>query len=297
MSAAFRRGSGAALCRASTPVHASITSPLAARLSRGAGPLSAIQHRHAATSAVQRFWPGSARSASRTSRDSRGHVTRIFSSSSYSTASLSRSECEPASAASVVQSESQPSSLSCCRRAIAGLSHDSHREAVCLFVFVFVFVCVRVCLGACVIVCVCVCLCVFRCVCVCLFVCFCFCSLLTRVARRPREVLYGQVARPQANYLCALAMRSSLIAMSGWGHEHRAPHPAPQRLCHTRPSPPWPSTAGACLLTAYASSCLSPFSPVSRPDSGVGRSRHFCCTNRGTPSSHGHWTRFDVELL
>ena len=51
---------------------------------------------------LQRFCPGSARSASRTSREIRGHVTSIFSSSYRSTASLSRSECE---LASVVQSE------------------------------------------------------------------------------------------------------------------------------------------------------------------------------------------------
>ena len=52
----------------------------------------------------------------------------------------------------------------------------------------------------CVLLCVVVCCCVLLCVVVCCF-CFCFCSLLTRVAGRPREILYGQVARPQANYL------------------------------------------------------------------------------------------------
>ena len=86
---------GAQVLRVTSPVQWEV---LAAHLPHRACPLLS---RHAATSAVQRLWPGHV--APREPPASiRGHATRIFSSSSCSTASLSRSECEPAS---VAQSE------------------------------------------------------------------------------------------------------------------------------------------------------------------------------------------------
>ena len=89
-----------------------------------------------------------------------------------------------------------------------------------------------VCLFVCLFVCVCLCLFVFVCVCLCLFVfvCLFMSSSLTRDTVRARGVNddaelttpSGLLHLAHRQTTLAPAMRSSLIAMSGWKPQHRA---------------------------------------------------------------------------
>ena len=95
MSAAFRRRSSAALCRAGSILFSGDSGCASALWSRSTAVSPCCDERGPTLLfglGTQRF-------------ENLGHETRIFSSSCRSTAPLSRSECEPAS---VVQSERSP---------------------------------------------------------------------------------------------------------------------------------------------------------------------------------------------
>ena len=119
--AVFSNTLSALLPSVRTPLRFLSVETLAAPLPRGAGPLfvraqlssacSAIQHRHAVTSAVQVSWRGSARSVSRISRGTCGIVSSIFSSISCSAASWSRFRCSVGAVSTSVASSERSAHL------------------------------------------------------------------------------------------------------------------------------------------------------------------------------------------